>query len=236
MINWSVESEDALMTTYVRRYSVLDRTIEARVVYDKAINKYKLRFISIKPINEIEVSLLTILTPHFRFTIDYVQDSKVAMIYPGPGAGLYDDLQSVDAYVDSLITLVVELLSYSSNPLLRTEINYELVSRNWVLDLSDTTTSMFKVYDTRVGVIRVSVELEHRQLELGKVRVDVLVRAITSLKCVVDALISKGFSAQIIYEDIGIANLTAEFPSLGILTLIASKLDDIINEVEASCS
>ncbi|WP_243668359.1 hypothetical protein [Vulcanisaeta sp. JCM 16161] len=82
MINWSVESEDALMTTYVYRYSVLGKTIEARVVHDKAINKYKLRFISIKPVNEIEISLLTILTPHFKFAIDYVQDNKVAMIYP----------------------------------------------------------------------------------------------------------------------------------------------------------
>ncbi len=95
---------------------------------------------------------------------------------------------------------------------------------------------MFKVYDTKVGVIRVSVELEHRQLELGKVKVDVLVRAITALKCVVDSLVNKGFNAQIVYEDLGIAHLTAEFPSLGILTLIASKIDDMINEVERSCS
>ncbi len=224
------------MTTYIHRYSVLGKTIETRVVYDKAINKYKLRFISIKPVNEIEISLLTILTPHFKFTIDYVQDSKVAMIYPSPEAELYDDLQSVSTYVDSLTTLMIELLSYSSNPLLRTEINYELASRNWILDLSDTSASMFKVYDTKVGVIRVSVELEHRQLELGKVKVDVLVRAITALKCVVDSLVNKGFNAQIVYEDLGIAHLTAEFPSLGILTLIASKIDDMINEVERSCS
>ncbi|GAB6944824.1 hypothetical protein [Vulcanisaeta sp. JCM 14467] len=236
MINWNVESEDALMATYVHRYSVFGKTIETRIMYDKAINKYKLRFISIKPINEIELSLLTILTPHFKFTVDYIQDNKVAMIYPSPETELYDDLQSVNTYVDSLITLMVELLSYSSNPLLRTEINYELSSRNWILDLSDVTSSMFKVYDTKVGVIRVYVELEHRQLELGRVKVDVLVRAITALKCVVDYLVNKGFNAQIVYEDLGIAHLMAEFPSLGILTLIATKIDDMINEVERSCS
>ncbi len=224
------------MTTYVHRDSVLGKSIEVRVVHDKAINKYKLRFISIKPASEIEVSLLTILTPHFKFTIDYVQDSKVAMIYPSPGSELYDDLQSVSTYIDSLMTLIIELLSYSSNPLLRTEINYELASRNWVLDLGDNTASMFKVYDTKVSIIRVSVELEHRQLELGKVKVDVLVRAITALRCVVDALVSKGFTAQIVYEDLGIAHLTAEFPSLGILTLVALKIDGIIDEVVSSCS
>ncbi len=224
------------MATYVRRYSVLGKTIEIRVVFDKAINKYKLRFISVKPANEIEVSLLTILTPHFKFSIDYVQDNKVAMLYPSPEVELYDDLQTVSTYVDSLITLIIELLSYSSNPLLRSEINYELVSKGWILDLSDTLISMFKVYDTKVGIIRVSVELEHRQLELGRIRVDVLARAITALKCVVDTLVNKGFNAQIVYEDLGIAHLVGEFPSLGILTLVASKIDDMINETEKTCS
>ncbi|WP_243666488.1 hypothetical protein [Vulcanisaeta sp. JCM 16159] len=218
MISWSAESEDVLMTTYVNRYSVFGKTIETRVVYDKAINKYKLRFISIKPMNEIEVSLLTILTPHFKFTIDYVQDNNIVMLYPSPEAELYDDLHAVSTYVDSLVTLLIELLSYSNNPLLRSEINYELVSRNWILDLSEESASMFKVYDTKVGIIRVTVELEHRQLELGRVKVDVLIRAITTLKCIVDSLVNKGFSAQIVYEDLGVAHLIGEFPSLGILT------------------
>jgi len=49
MINWSLESEDAVLSTYVYRYSVLGKTIEVRAVLDKAINKFKLRFVSIKP-------------------------------------------------------------------------------------------------------------------------------------------------------------------------------------------
>ncbi|MGC8542698.1 MAG: hypothetical protein ACP5NQ_02055 [Vulcanisaeta sp.] len=236
MINWSVESEDALMTTYVYRYSILNKTIEARVVFDKALNKYKLRFISIKPSSEDEVSLLTILTPHFKFTIDYVQDGKVVMIYPSPETEIFNDLQSVATYIDSLTTLITELISYSSNPLLKSEINSELLSRGWVVDLSGSLVSMFKVYDTKAGLIRVNVDLEQHQLELGKVKVDVLVRAITALNCIVNLLVGKGFVSSIVYEDMGIAHLTGEFPSLGILTLIASKIDDIINEIEKACT
>ncbi|BDR91361.1 hypothetical protein [Vulcanisaeta souniana] len=236
MMGWSVETEDALMTTYVHRYSVLGKSIEVRAVFDKVLNKYKLRFISIKPANETEVSLLTILTPHFKFTIDYVQDGKVVMIYPNPEVELFDDMQSITMYVDSLISLIIELISYSSNPLLRSEINYDLVSRGWILDLSGSLASMFKVYDTKAGIIRVNVELEQRQLELGKVRVDVLIRAITALRCMVNTLSNKGFNVSIIYDDLGIAHLTGEFPSLGILTLIALKIDGMINETEKSCS
>ncbi len=234
-MGWSVETEDALMTTYVHRYSVLGKSIEVRAIFDKVLNKYKLRFISIKPTNETEVSLLTILTSHFKFTIDYVQDGRVVMIYPSPEVELFDDMQSITMYIDSLISLIIELISYSSNPLLRSEINYELVSKGWILDLGGSLASMFKVYDMKIGVIRIDVELEQRQLELGKVRVDVLVRAITALRCIVNTLSNKGFNASIVYEDLGIAHLIGEFPSLGILTLIALKIDDVINEIEKSC-
>ncbi|MFP3304465.1 MAG: hypothetical protein RXN89_00120 [Vulcanisaeta sp.] len=236
MINWSLESEDAVLSTYVYRYSVLGKTIEVRAVLDKAINKFKLRFVSIKPSDENEVSLLTILTPHFKFTIDYIPSDKIVMIYPSPETELFDDLRSISTYIDSLIALIIEVLSYSSNPLLKSEINYELLSRGWILDLGESATSMFKVYDTKVGIMRVNVELEHHQLELGKVKVDILIRAITALNCIVNSLASKGFTESIIYDDLGIAHLIGEFPSLGILTLIADKIDGIINDVVKSCS
>jgi hypothetical protein len=192
MINWSLESEDAVLSTYVYRYSVLGKTIEVRAVLDKAINKFKLRFVSIKPSDENEVSLLTILTPHFRFTIDYIPSDKIVMIYPSPETELFDDLRSISTYIDSLIALIIEVLSYSSNPLLKSEINYELLSRGWILDLGESTTSMFKVYDTKVGIMRVNVELENHQLEPGKIKLDILIRAITALNCIVNSLANKG--------------------------------------------
>lgn len=236
MVNWSIESEDSLTSTYVYRYPLLGKTIEARALFDKAINKYKLRFISIKPFNEDEVSLLTILTPHFKFSIDYVPDDKVIIMYPSPSNEVFDDLQSISTYVDSLITLLIEVVNYSSNPILRSEINYELVSKGWIVDLGEESINMFKVYDTKVGIIKVNANLEHQQFELGKVRVEVLVRAITALECIINSLSSRGFMKSMVYEDLGIAYLTSELPSLGILTLITSRIDDMIDEVVKSCS
>ena len=236
MINWSLESEDALSSTYVYRQTLLGKSIEARVVFDKVLGKYRLRFVSIKPSDENEVSLLTILTPHFKFTIDYAVGDKIVIMYPSPDTEFFEDLKAVSAYIESLITLIIETLSYLSNPLLKTEIRYELTSKGWILDLSEPITGMFKVYNTKIGIIRVYVELEHHQLELGRVKIEVFVRAMTALNCIVNSLVNKGFTETVVYEDLGVAYLVGEFLSLGVLTMIAERVDNVINDVVQSCS
>lgn len=235
-INWALEMDSASVAIYTYRTNVLDKTLEVRVLYDKVINKYRLRFIAIKPANEDFVSLLTILTPYFNFTLDYAQENKTVILNPTPSSEFFEDLNGITAFINTLTPLIIELISYVNNPMLKSEINNELINRGWVVDMNSQPLSMFKVYSAGNIVMKVSIDLEKLQFEFGKARIDVLVRALTPLKCVVDDLINNGFTPMVVHDELGMAILEGEFPSLGIPTLLAVKIDDLINSIIKSCS
>lgn len=221
---------------YTYKANFLDKSIEVRVLQDKVLNKYRLRFITIKPVNEDFVSLLTILTPYFNFTLDYAQDNKTVILNPTPSSEFFDNLDTISTFINTLIPLVIELISYVNNPMLKSEINDELIKREWVVSMDAQPLSMFKVYNTGGAIIRVSVDLEKPQLELGKARINILIKALTALKCLMDALVNNGFTPMIVHDELGIAIFEGEFPSLGIPTLLAIKMDDLINGIIKSCT
>ncbi|WP_069808083.1 hypothetical protein [Vulcanisaeta thermophila] len=234
-INWEVEMDTTSLSLFTYRANIMDKVMEVRVIYDKILNKYRLRFIAIKPVNEDLVSLLTILTPQFNFTLDYAQDSRTVILNPTASSEFFDNLDSINSLINALTPLLIELINYVSNPVLRSEVNYELVNRGWVVSMDSKPLSMFKVYNAGSNIIEVSIELERPQLELGRARINVLVRAPGPLRCIVDLLVSNGFTPTIVHEDLGVAVLDGEFPSLGIPTLLAFKVDDLINRAINSC-
>ncbi len=234
-MEWSIESADASSATYVARLSIEGRHVEARCVLDKSIGKFMLRLISIKPIGEAELSLLTAITGPFRLLIDYAPSDKAVVMYPMLEAKLFDSLDAIARYLESLLDLVREVLLYAENPRLESEANEELVRRGWVVDLTELRGGMFKVYDAGPGLFRVEVIPEGFGVEYVRVRVNVFVKARDEIGCMANALLNKGFSCVFLDEELGIGEFESSYLSLGIKLFVAEKVDSLIQEVIRSC-
>jgi hypothetical protein len=92
-----------------------------------------------------------------------------------------------------------------------------------------------RLYNKGSSLVRVEVSLTHAPLELGKVNVNIMVRSGLSFECIVDNMVRRGFELEVSYEPLGIAYLTGSFPSMGLVTATAERIERIVEESMGKC-
>jgi len=236
MIQWVVEDEDDVNATLVHSRRIIDHEVEVRVSWNKVMRKYRLRLITVKPIDEMSMSLLSTLTSTFSFTLDYSIDDRMALLNPDPVHHVFESLESMDLYIETIMHLLNEVLTYSSDPLASIDFERNLVSRGWILYGRDSMIrELMRLYNKGGSVVKVEVFLTQTPLELGKVNVSIMIKGGLGLQCMIENLSRWGFDVELSYEPLGIAYLTGSFPSMGLVTAIADRIEKMIDDSTNRC-
>ncbi|GGP20054.1 hypothetical protein GCM10007981_06580 [Thermocladium modestius] len=231
MYNVFIEEQSAESTRYKLTSEIDGKMIELSVV--ESIPGIRLRLASLRPINENEFAILAPAMGRIGFYADYVKESGIMMLQPSLELRgmVMKDLDDVMPLLETIRELVSEVNYMINNPKSLLELKGELLGNGWLVG---DDSSLHKLYQALDGVIDVDIRIKPDMYSSSIA--DVVLSAMSrrgSLECLAGSFAVHGFTKA---EDFGhFIRLEGRLHTLGVLPIIASKVDEWMNQAISAC-
>lgn len=233
VINWIIEEENPGEQTLVSRFEIEDKVMEFRVKHSKVLGTYSLSLISIHPVSEIEISLISIISSRLGLELDYVIDKRMIVLKPTPQ---WCNLKRVeiDNLVETTYQLVNQCIAQSRNINFITDIVKEFLDDGWLVDYDKFKISkLYKIKNVNNEIIIIVQVYLPEVIEFGKVVIDLTIfsRNGEKVRCITSKLSGKWRITEHAIDNVTVVYASNEYVSLGIVPEIVKKLDSEINEI-----
>jgi len=233
VINWIIEEETPSEQTLVSRFEVKDKVMEFRVKYNKVLGTYSLSLVSIYPVSEIEISLISIVSSRLRLELDYVIDKRMVVLKPTPQWYNLKRIE-IDNLVETTYQLVNQCIAQSRNTNFIIDLVKEFLDNDWLVDYDKFRISkLYKIKNVNSEIIIIVQVYLPEVVEFGKVMIDLTIysRNVEKMKCIISKLSGKWRITRHIIDNVGVVYASNEYVSLGIVPEIIKKIDNEINEI-----